>query len=103
MNLQPSETGKIHIVHLSKTHDLSPTEEDIALAMRRNHAFQIDTKLENIEQIDNAAITNHALNTIRMLPGGFHILGLLVVSPQNIFTINNALNKIRSILLDMEE
>lgn len=52
--------------------------------------------------IENAQVADHALNALRMIVGGFDILGLFVVSEKNIMSDNSALQKLKTILMDIK-
>lgn len=52
--------------------------------------------------IDNLQLADHALNTLRMLAGGLHILGVFVVSEKPLLGDNAALQKLKTIILDIK-
>lgn len=86
--------GKDFIVHLAKTphtniQNKSDDDDDV---------FEIS----NVTDIDNKQIAEHALNALRMIVGGFNILGLFVVSENNIFSDTSALQKLKTILMDIK-
>lgn len=56
----------------------------------------------NVMDIDNSQVAEHALNCVRMIVGGFNILGLFVVSEKNLMTDNIALQKIKTVLMDIK-
>lgn len=87
------ENGKDFIVHLAKT----PHSE-------QNKIEEEGTteELSNIADIKNSLVAEHALNAIRMIVGGFNILGLFVVSEANIMSDNSALQKLKTVLMDIK-
>lgn len=58
--------------------------------------------INNVGEIDNSTVAEHALNTIRMIGASFNILGLFVVSETSIFNDNTASQKLKTILLDIK-
>ncbi|XP_070495941.1 protein odr-4 homolog isoform X1 [Chironomus tepperi] len=88
------ENGKDFIVHLAKTphsEQKSSSEEE-----------ETTEELSNIADIKNSLVAEHALNAIRMIVGGFNILGLFVVSENNIMSDNSALQKLKTVLMDIK-
>lgn len=82
--------GKDFIVHLAKTpHSNNSDDEDVS-------------EITKISDIDNKQVAEHALNALRMIVGGFNILGLFVVSENNIFSDNAALQKFKTIFMDIK-
>lgn len=59
-------------------------------------------ELETIVDIENSQVAEHALNAVRMIVGGFNLVGLFVVSEKNITSDNAALMKIKTILMDIK-
>lgn len=55
-----------------------------------------------LSDIENTQVAEHALNALRMIVGGFNILGLFVVSEKNIMSDNVAMQKLKTILMDIE-
>lgn len=87
------ENGKDFIVHLAKTpHSEQKSDEE----------EEITEELSNIADIKNSLVAEHALNAIRMIVGGFNILGLFVVSENNIMSDNTAQQKLKTILMDIK-
>ncbi|XP_077283826.1 protein odr-4 homolog isoform X2 [Arctopsyche grandis] len=70
---------------LSSDIDDSPTPEDT-------------NNLNNVLEISENWIADHAKHVTRMLPGGMFVLGLFIVSSDDVFNDAASLNKIRSIL-----
>lgn len=85
---QTVANGKDIIVHLAKTPHSSDDD--------------VDSELLKVTDIDNKQVAEHALNALRMIVGGFNILGLFVVSESNIFSDNSALLKLKTIFLDVK-
>lgn len=59
-------------------------------------------ELTNVLEIDNRQVAEHALNCIRMIVGGFNILGLFVVSENNLMGDTTALQKIKTVMMDIK-
>lgn len=87
---QTVANGKDFIVHLAKTPHSKSTDDDE------------DFELSKVTDIDNKQVAEHALNALRMIVGGFNILGLFVVSESNIFTDTAALQKLKTIFMDIK-
>ncbi|CAO1402054.1 unnamed protein product [Diamesa tonsa] len=85
---QPSASGKDVVVHLARTPDGNPSDEPRLLS--------------NVSEINNSQVAEHALNCLRMLGGGFNILGLFLVSDTNIMNDNMALQKLKTIIMDIK-
>lgn len=52
--------------------------------------------------IENSQVAEHALNALRMIVGGFNILGLFVVSEKNVMSDNAALQKLKTVMMDIK-
>ncbi len=87
------ENGKDFVVHLAKTHhsDSREKSDDEEIA-----------EISKVSDIDNKQVAEHALNALRMIVGGFNILGMFVVSESNIFNDNSALQKLKTVLMDVK-
>lgn len=59
-------------------------------------------ELENVSDIENSQVAEHALNALRMIVGGFNILGLFVVSEKNVMSDNSALQKLKTVMMDIK-
>lgn len=59
-------------------------------------------ELEQVIDIENSQVAEHALNALRMLVGGFNILGLFVVSEKNIMSDNASIQKLKTVLMDIK-
>lgn len=88
-NFQITSTGKDLIVHLARTSLEGKSSEE-------------SNELVNVTDIENSQIAEHALNSLRMIIGGFNILGLFVVSENNIMSDNGALHKLKTVLMDIK-
>jgi len=86
---QISPNGKDLIVHLART----------PLSDKKSEGAQ---ELVNVSDIENSQVAEHALNAQRMIVGGFNILGLFVVSEKNITGGNGALQKLKTVLMDIK-
>lgn len=82
-------TGKDLIVHLARTPQADKKTND-------------PQELTNVSDIENSQVAEHALNALRMIVGGFNILGLFVVSEKNITADNSALQKLKTVLMDIK-
>lgn len=63
---------------------------------------EVPKELENVIDIDNSQVAEHALNALRMIVGSFNILGLFVVSEKNIMSDNASLQKLKTVLMDIK-
>lgn len=77
------------IVHLAKTPHADKKSEE-------------PQELTNVADIDSCQVAEHALNALRMIVGGFQILGLFVVSENNVMSDNGALHKLKTVLMDIK-
>lgn len=93
------ENGKDFIVHLAKT---PHSEQKKSESQEEEEDQETNEELTNVADIKNSVVAEHALNTIRMIVGGFNILGLFVVSENNIVSDNSALQKLKTVLMDIE-
>ncbi|XP_019557720.2 protein odr-4 homolog [Aedes albopictus] len=82
---QPSSSGKDYVVYLNKIKDDSGAE----------------TEVQNILDIDNQQVSQHALIETRLLPGGFYVMGIFVINPKSVFEDQNLLRKVKTILMDI--
>lgn len=91
---QTVANGKDFIVHLAKTpHSDTYSNFDDE---------EVDSEILKVTDIDNKQVAEHALNALRMIVGGFNILGLFVVSESSIFSDNSALQKLKTIFMDIK-
>lgn len=77
------------MVHLARTPLVEKNTED-------------SQELTSVVDIENKQVAEHALNALRMIVGGFNILGLFVVSEKNVMSDNAALQKLKTILMDIK-
>lgn len=77
------------IVHLARTSLTDKSTKEVQ-------------ELVNVTDIENSQVAEHALNALRMIVGGFNILGLFVVSEKNITADNGALQKLKTVLMDIK-
>lgn len=77
------------VVHLARTPLVGKDTED-------------SQELTSVVEIENKQVAEHALNALRMIVGGFNILGLFVVSEKNVMSDNAALQKLKTILMDIK-
>lgn len=77
------------VVHLARTPLVERNTED-------------SQELTSVVDIENKQVAEHALNALRMIVGGFNILGLFVVSEKNVMSDNAALQKLKTILMDIK-
>lgn len=76
----------------------------VHLARTPNAGIKYDEprELTNVTDIDSEKVSEHALNALRMIVGGFQILGLFVVSEKNVMSDNAALQKLKTVLMDIK-
>lgn len=87
MTIQPAES-KDYVIHFAKT---PPSQEVLA------KKDIIPTKLvKTLADIADAWVAEHAKCTTRMLPGGMYVLGIFIVSKEDVLT--PLVPKIKSIL-----
>lgn len=96
---QIAEKGKDLVVHLAKTQIHSKRNREDGEEEEETEVQEI-TK---VTEINNTLVAEHAINCIRMIVGGFNILGLFVVSENNIFNDTEAVNKLKTIVLDVKK
>lgn len=90
---QKVANGKDYIIHLAKTpHSDSSNKSDDEEII----------EIEKVTDIDSKQLAEHALNALRMTVGGFNILGMFVVSENNIFGDNQSLQKLKTVLMDIK-
>ena len=58
--------------------------------------------MEKVVDIENSQVAEHALNTTRMLPAGFNVLGLFVVTEMSLMGDNASLQKLKTVLMDIK-
>ncbi|CRK98411.1 CLUMA_CG011769, isoform A [Clunio marinus] len=93
--------GADYVVHFAKT-SISSSESDSGSSSESKKKQKDPPQKLNIAGINNNEVAEHALNALRMLSGGFNILGLYVVSESNIMSDNSALEKLKTILMDIK-
>lgn len=81
--------GKDQIIHLAKTPHANKSQDE-------------SNDLVSVLDIENSQVAEHALNALRMIVGGFNILGLFICSDKNITADNAALQKLKTILMDIK-
>lgn len=86
--------GKDFVIHLAKTPHSSTNKE--------KEDQHTEEELITVADIKNSIIAEHALNSVRMIVGGFNILGIFVVSENNIMSDNAALLKLKTVLMDIK-
>jgi hypothetical protein len=90
---QTVANGKDYVIHLAKT----PHSDT-----RNNSDDEEIPEVSKVVDLDNQQVAEHALNALRMIVGGFNILGLFVVSESNIFNDNSALQKLKTVFMDIK-
>lgn len=85
---QISPNGKDFVVHLAKTPHSDKSSDQLK-------------EITNVLEVDNRQVAEHALNCLRMIVGGFNILGLFVVSEKNLMVDSTALQKIKTVMMDI--
>ncbi|RZC42657.1 odr-4 -like protein [Asbolus verrucosus] len=86
--LGQSLSGKDYVIHFAKTPPFHPHEgkESTTPVLR----------LTNINDVNEEWVADHARQATRMLPGGMHVLGIFIVSPEDL--LNPFSSKIKGIL-----
>lgn len=69
---------------------------------RTPHNDKDSEEPQELSHIVNTQVAEHALNALRMVVGGFNILGLFVVSEKNLTSDNAALQKLKTIIMDIK-
>lgn len=89
MCVQPAES-KDYVIHFAKT---PPSQGEVLAKKDIIPAKQVKT----LADIADAWVAEHAKCTTRMLPGGMYVLGIFIISQEDVLTPLSA--KIKSILL----
>lgn len=58
---------------------------------------------KDVESINAATLVDHALSAIRMMPGGLYILGIFVVSANNVFESKDDFRKLKLSVKQLSE
>ncbi|XP_014210147.1 protein odr-4 homolog [Copidosoma floridanum] len=98
--LGQSTEQKDYVVHLARTLPASNNKVVEENLIKTTHAVQNTAKSEikSISDVDVNLVADHAKHVTRMLPGGMQILGIFIVSPDNCFSENSCIQKLRSVL-----
>lgn len=95
LSLQATRQGKDSVIHLAKTSEDQPNDD----------LSKDSTKVEvkNVKSINSEVLVDHALNALRMIPGSFFVLGIFIVSPQNVFDNSEDFKHLKTILQQLAE
>lgn len=64
---------------------------------------RIPVLVKNIENINAETVIEHGLNTLRMIPGSFFVVGIFVVSTKSVFDDASDMQKLKTIINQMAE
>lgn len=79
-------------------------EEEMTTQSTNNEPSPSETKsIKNIDNIDAAALIEHSLRAIWMLPGGFYVLGIFLVTPETGILEQENLQKLKLVLMQLAE
>ncbi|XP_044267144.1 protein odr-4 homolog [Tribolium madens] len=86
--LGQSVSGKDYVIHFAKTPPVHPHESK-----------DNPPRLKSINDVNEEWVADHARQATRMLPGGMHVLGVFVVSPDDVLSpfspkIKSVLNRV---------
>lgn len=59
--------------------------------------------MNNVKSINSEVLVDHALSALRMIPGSFFVLGIFVVSPQNVFDNSEDFKHLKTVLQQLVE
>jgi len=94
---QATRQGKDSVIHLAKTQD------DISNDDSSKDSSQLSVQVKSVKTINSEVLVDHALNALRMIPGSFFVLGIFIVSPQNVFDNPDDFKHLKSILQQLAE
>lgn len=95
LQLQATRQGKDSVIHLAKTSETNPNDDS------SKDSSQVEVK--NVRSIDSEVLVDHALSALRMIPGSFFVLGIFIVSPQNVFDNSEDFKHLKSTLQQLAE
>nr|CAG4644223.1 EOG090X0BI6 [Lepidurus arcticus] len=81
--------SKTYVIHITRTPE--PVEDS------KKEQKKI-TKKQGLEDVDETLLADHARQVVRMLPGGIHILGIFVVTPEDPFQGTQNVSRLRKTL-----
>lgn len=90
---QPSEDGKDYIMHIAKT-KLSSDEPEETEETSSN-------AIGSLEDVNSQVVLQHAATATRMIPGSFYILGIFIVSENNIFQDDKSSKLARQLVVEI--
>ncbi|KAF7279452.1 protein odr-4 homolog [Rhynchophorus ferrugineus] len=79
---------KYHVIHFAKTPQFQDDEN-------KKSGKPLET-MKSISEVNDSWVADHARQTTRMLPGGLHVLGLFLVTDEDV--LNPFHSKLRSLL-----
>lgn len=92
--LGQTSASKDFVIHFAKT----PPSQTVDKIKKPNESINTITK---IEDVSDYSVADHAKHATRMLPGGMYVLGIFVVSTEDLLTPFHA--KIRTILCQIHK
>lgn len=94
--LQATRQGKDSVIHLAKTSEDLPNDDP-------SEDSPSSSEVKNVKSINAEVLVDHCINALRMIPGSFFVLGIFVVSPQNVFDNQDDFKQLKTILQQMVE
>lgn len=90
---------------MAKTPENAYEDEIMTTQPTNDENSQLEKKsVHNIDNIDVAALIEHSLRTTWMLPGGFFVLGIFLVTPETgIFDKQDNVQKLKLVLMQLAE
>lgn len=83
---QPSKTSKDNVVHFARTPHTTETG-----------------KIESLSQVDVATFATHIADVLKMLPGGMFVLGVFIVGPKDVFADTAAVQKLKTLIVNLQQ
>ncbi|XP_043472085.1 protein odr-4 homolog [Leptopilina heterotoma] len=96
---------KDFVIHLARTSQPSKKDviEESVLGSSLNVSQESFTSIKSIKDIPGSWVADHAKHVTRMLPGGMWVLGIFTVGPEDVFTTNASVEKLKAILSSVEK
>lgn len=97
---QATRQGKDSVIHLAKTSEGSPNDNSDD-SSKDSTVPQLE--VVNVKGINSEVLVDHALSALRMIPGSFFVLGVFVVTPQNVFDNSDDFKHLKTVLQQLVE